>query len=482
MSRKLKILFVASEVEPFVKSGGLADVAGSLPQALRQMGHDTRVVLPEYGIMDDNFKRELEHVINFNTTVVWRNEYVGVNKLDNEGVPTYFIDNKYFFNRPTMYENDDKEVQFTFFNRAVLEMLPKIDFKPDIIHFNDWQTGIMALLLKDNYKRYNFYQDIKTVYTIHNLRYQGKFSYKIIEDVLGVDHWHWYSGNIRHDGLVNFMKAGILYADKITTVSETYAEEIKNPYYGEGLDYVLRMRDEDLNGIVNGISYDKFNPETDSSIYYNYNLENLEGKKKNKLKLQQEMDLPKREGIPLVGIISRLVEQKGLDLVVAVLEEALYKEDMQFVLLGTGQRKFEEFFREMSLKYPEKVSTEIKYDAKLAQKIYAGSDMLLMPSRFEPCGLSQLISMRYGTIPIVRETGGLNDTVEPYDEFEDRGYGFSFANFNAHDMFYTMRRAFSFYRKKEVWQKLIKRAMKLDFSWNNSANKYNDLYQNLMRK
>lgn len=479
MSEKLKILFVASEVDPFIKTGGLADVAASLPQELKEFGHDVRVVLPEYSQMDEKYKQKLEHIIDFKTNIVWREEYVGINKLDNNGVPTYFIDNKYFFNRSKLYENDDKAVQFTFFNRAVLEMLPKIDFKADIIHFNDWQSGILALLLKDNYKKYNFYKDIKTLYTIHNLRYQGQFDPEIINDVLGIDNWHWYTGNIRHNGLVNFMKAGIFYADKVNTVSESYAKEIQNSYFGEGLDYALRMRNDDLEGIVNGISYEKFDPKNDKDIYYNYSKDNVKNKFKNKNKLQKEFGLPVNKDIPLIGIVTRLVEQKGIDLITAILEEAINKGKMQFLVLGTGQKEYENYFRNMVAKYPQKVAAEIKYDAKLAQKIYASLDMFLMPSQFEPCGLSQLISMRYGTIPIVKETGGLKDTVISYDEFEDSGYGFSFANYNAHDMLYTIRRAISFYKKDKVWKKLIKRAMSQDFSWNKSAQKYIKLYKSL---
>ena len=479
MDNNLKILFVTSEVEPFVKTGGLADVSGSLPQALRKQGHDVRVVLPEYLKMNEKYKNKLEHITEFKTNVVWRKEYVGINKLSNNGVPTYFIDNKYFFNRPTLYENDDKDVQFTFFNRAVLEMLPEIDFKPDIIHFNDWQTGILALLLDDNYRKFDFYKDIKILYTIHNLRYQGQFSPEIIGDVLGVSYWHWNSGNIRHDGLVNFMKAGIFYADKINTVSETYAEEIKTSYFGEGLEYALRMRDRDLKGIVNGISYDKFDPKTDPDIYFNYDINDLENKYKNKQKLQKKFDLPVKNKIPLIGIVTRLVEQKGIDLIREIIEELINKEEMQFALLGTGQKKYEDFFRNLSKKYPNKIGVKIKYDAEVAQKMYAGLDMFLMPSRFEPCGLGQLISMRYGTIPVVKETGGLKDTVKPYNEFEDSGFGFSFANFNAHDMMYTIRRAISFYKKNKTWEKLIKRAMKQDFSWKHSAIEYEKLYENL---
>ena len=479
MPEKLKILFVTSEADPFVKTGGLADVSGSLPQALRKKGHDVRVVLPEYCIMDDKYKKKLEHITDFNIQIVWRNEYAGVNKLSNNGVPTYFIDNKYFFNRSTLYENDDKDVQFTFFNRAVLEMLPEIDFQPDIIHFNDWQTGILALLLADNYRQFDFYEDIKTLYTIHNLRYQGQFNPRIISDVLGINYWHWNSGKIRHNGMVNFMKAGIFYADKINTVSKTYAQEIKTSYFGEGLDYALRMRSPDLQGIVNGISYDKFNPAKDPDIYYNYDKNEIKDKYKNKEGLQKEFGLDINKDIPMIGIVTRLVEQKGIDLIIEIIEEVLNKENIQFVLLGTGRKKYEMFFENLAQKYPKKVGVKITYDAKLAQRMYAGLDMFLMPSKFEPCGLSQLISMRYGTIPIVKETGGLKDTIIPYNEYEDTGFGFSFANFNAHDLMYTIRRAVYFYTKIDTWSKLIKRAMKQNFSWKHSAQEYLKLYSSL---
>ncbi|MFW6381252.1 MAG: glycogen synthase GlgA [Bacillota bacterium] len=477
MSKNLRILFVSSEVDPFVKTGGLADVAGSLPQEISKLGHDVRVVLPEYTRqIPDHYLEGLQHITEFQTRVVWRREYVGINRLINEGVPTYFVDNKFFFNRPSLYENDDRPVQFTYFCRAVLEMLPRIDFKPDVIHFNDWQTGPMALLLDDNYRQFDFYRDIKTVFTIHNLRYQGQFGPEIINDVLGISDFHWYSGNIRHAGLVNFMKMGIMYADQLNTVSPTYAEEIKDPYFGEGLDYALRLRGDDLSGIVNGLSYEKFNPVTDDRIFFNYSADRLEGKYKNKEHLQRELGLPVAEA-PIIGVISRLVEQKGLDLITHVFED-IVAGDLQFVLLGTGNTYYESFFRQMADTYPEQVAACIKYDAGLAQKIYAGSDIFLMPSRYEPCGLSQLISMRYGTIPLVKETGGLKDTVKPYCENTDTGYGFTFSRYNAHDMLVALERACRIYRKRDKWRKLIKRVMQLDYSWERSAREYIDLYCN----
>ncbi|MCF8000938.1 MAG: glycogen synthase GlgA [Halanaerobiales bacterium] len=479
MEKKLKILFVSPEVSPFMKTGGLADVVGSLPRELKKKGHDVRVVMPEYKNIPDHFVKDFEHVTDFRMNMVWRNKYVGVNKLKHKGVPTYFIDNKYYFFRESLYENADKEEQFAFFSRAVLEMINKIDFKPDIIHCNDWQTGPLSLMLKDNYQVYDFYRDIRTVFSIHNLAYQGKFDPRIVSDVLGVSNYHLTSGNIRHDNMVNYMKTGIMYSDIINTVSETYAEEIKTEYYGEGLDYILRMRDNDLYGVVNGIDYDEFDPATDDCIYHNYDKNNIEKKYENKVKLQKELGLEQNKEIPVISIISRLVEQKGIDLFPAVFEEML-AQNLQFVILGTGQNRYEDFFRYINSRYPDKVSANITYDTELAQKIYASSDMFLMPSRFEPCGLGQLISMRYGTIPIVKETGGLKDTVIPYNEYEDKGYGFSFSNYNAHDMLYTLKRALSFYHKKEVWNKLVKRVMQQDFSWKKAAKEYEELYSKIL--
>ncbi len=475
----MKVLFVSSEVAPFAKTGGLADVAGSLPREIKTMGHDIRIIMPEYGKIEKKYKEKFAHILHFRTNVAWRNEYVGINKLESDGVPVYFVDNKNYFDRSTLYENGDRDVQFAYFARAVLEFLPGIDFKPDIIHCNDWQTGLIGLMLEDNYRQFDFYRDIKTVFTIHNLQYQGRFSPRTLYDVLGVDEKHWYEGNIRHDGLINYMKCGIMYADAVTTVSETYAREIKTEYFGEELDYALRLRGDDLYGIVNGISYDKFDPATDKNIYYNYNSENLAGKSKNKEELQREMNLPVNGEIPIISIITRLVKQKGLDLIKTVFAE-LMESDIHFILLGTGEDKYENFFREKAVAYPDKLAVNIKYDFSLARRIYAGSDIFLMPSLYEPCGLGQIISMRYGTIPVVRETGGLNDTVLSYNLETDTGYGFTFTNYNAHDMLYTLRRALYFYNRDSVWKKVVKRAMRQDFSWKNSAQKYVNLYSQLI--
>ncbi len=474
---KKKVLFVTSEAAPFVKTGGLGDVAGSLPAAMKEKGHDVRVILPEYSQISSTYKEQLEHVTHFRTNITWRNEYVGVNKLKHNKVPFYFIDSKKYFYRSNLYDNPDRHLQFVLFMRGVLEMLPKIDFKPDIIHCNDWQTGLIPLLLNDNYKRYNFYKDIKTVFTIHNLRYQGIFGPEIVSDSLGIDPSHFYSGNIRHDGLVNFMKAGIMYGDKITTVSNTYASEIKTPYFGEGLDYALRMRGDDLKGIVNGISFDENDPFSDREIFANFDKNNFEGKAKNRRALQSFLGLEINPDKKILSIITRLVEQKGIDLIKHVSEE-IVNTGLQFVILGTGKPEYEEFFRDLSNRYPDQVAAEIKYDFTLAKRIYASSDFFLMPSQFEPCGLGQLFAMRYGTVPIVRETGGLKDTVEPYKNGE--GTGFTFKEYNAHKMLSAIEDAAELVSRPKELKSLQKAVMEKDFSWDKSAERYLSLYDDII--
>ncbi|ADO76652.1 glycogen synthase GlgA [Halanaerobium praevalens] len=475
---KKKILFVASEADPFIKTGGLADVAGSLPQALIEEGHDVRLVIPQYRQIPNKYKKKMESICHFRTKLAWRDTYLGVNKLEEAGVPVYFIDNKYYFDRDSIYENEDRHEQFAFFSQSVLDMLPVIGFKPDIIHANDWQTGPLPLLFKDRYAQQSYYQDIKIVFTIHNLKYQGQFAGHVAGDVLGVAPEHWESGAIRHNGLLNYMKAGISYADQITTVSESYADEIQTSYFGEGLDYILRMRSDDLSGILNGISYDKFNPKINKNLAARFSAAEIDKKVANKVHIQQKLGLEVDGDKPLIGFISRMVEQKGLDLIKAVFDQIMAT-GAQFLILGTGEREYEEFFRAKQYEYPNNLSVNIKYDAQLADQIYAGSDLFLMPSRFEPCGLSQLISFRYGTIPIVRETGGLNDTVSSYNEKTGAGTGFSFRNYNAHDMLATIKRAVHFYSKPKIWQQLVKRVMQLDYSWHHSAQKYSELYYNL---
>ncbi|TDX51528.1 glycogen synthase GlgA [Orenia marismortui] len=481
MTEKLKILFVASEATPFVKTGGLADVAGSLPQAIKEMGHDIRLVIPEYRQIALEYLQQAEHLLHFRTKLGWRDNYVGVNKLENRGVISYFIDNKSYFDRPNLYENDDKHLQFAYFCQAVLEMLAQIDFKADIIHCNDWQTGALSIMLKENYQKYSFYKDIKTVYTIHNLRYQGVFGREVLQDALSLPDKYWDLGVVRHDNCVNYMKMGIEMSDIVTTVSRTYAQEIKTPEFGEGLDYAMRMNSNDLYGIINGISYEDNNPSNDDRIYSNYSVEKLRGKYENKRRLQEDMGLAQRSDLPVIALISRLVDQKGLDLIVSVIDK-LMEEEIQFIILGTGDSYYEERFKETARSYPTKIAANIKYDATLAQKIYAGSDIFLMPSKYEPCGLSQLFSLRYGSIPIVRETGGLKDTIQAYDEISGEGNGFTFASYDANEMLSTIKRAISLYQQKDIWTKLVRRAMKSNFSWKNSAKEYIKLYYKLLEK
>ncbi|MGM0509252.1 MAG: glycogen synthase GlgA [Fusobacteriota bacterium] len=470
----MKILFVSGEVAPFLKTGGLADVASALPKEQAKKGNDIRVIMPKYRQINPSKLEGLEKIIEFNSQVNTDEKYVGVEKLKNRNVINYFVDNKYYFNRNSVYENDDRNIQFAYFCYVVLEMLKKIDFKPDIIHVNDWQTGLIPVMLKKIFSKDEFYKDIKTVYTIHNLRYQGLFSKELSKEALK------FIGEDIVEDNINYTELALKYADKITTVSDTYAKEITTEYFGEGLDWLLRERNKDLIGIVNGIDYDDFNPATDNDIYENYDYKSLNKKDRNKTKLQQEMGLEADKNIPVIGLISRLVPQKGLDLIAAVIEDLLKKHNFQLIVLGTGMKKYEDMFEILAKKYPKKVASKIMYDAKLAQKIYAGSDMFLMPSQFEPCGLGQLISLRYGTIPIVRETGGLNDTVKSYNDETGVGNGFTFRNYNAHDMMHTIERALYFYRDKQrIWKILQKRAMNSDYSWNHAANEYIKLYKEL---
>ncbi|MDP4182310.1 MAG: glycogen synthase GlgA [Bacillota bacterium] len=476
----LKILFASSEVVPFAKTGGLADVAGSLPKAIKALGADIRVVMPKYKCIPKKYTDKMELVCSLYVNIIWRRQFCGIYKLEIDEVTYYFIENEFYFNRDGLYGHFDQAEQFTYFNRALLEMLPHIDFKADVIHYNDWQTGIGSLLLESDYKELKFYKDMKTVYTIHNIKYQGIFPKDIMDSVLGINWEYFHLNGIEHNDQVNFMKAGIAYSDIINTVSKTYAEEIKYDFFGEGLNGIINRRSADVYGILNGIDYDHNNPSTDKRLFVNFSSRNLSGKHENKKLLQEQLNLPQKD-VPMIGIISRLVDQKGFDLIDCVFMDIMDL-DVQLVILGTGEYKYENMFRWASEVYPEKVSANIKYDDTLAQRIYAGSDMFLMPSQFEPCGLSQMFSMRYGTIPIARETGGLDDTVKPYNELTGDGNGFTFKNYNAHDMLYTIRRAVEFYKDKTTWEMLVKRAMKQDFRWEKSASEYLELYNKAMQK
>ena len=477
-----KILFVASESVPFIKTGGLADVVGSLPKNFNKDEYDCRVIIPKYQCMNENFKNQLQYVTHFYMDLAWRSQYVGILKMEYDGITYYFIDNEYYFSGPKPYGDICYDMEkFAFFSRAALSALPVIDFRPDIIHCHDWQTGLIPVFLKDTFSQGQFYQGIKTIMTIHNLKFQGIWDAKTVKDMVGLADYYFTPDKLLHYKDANFLKGGIVYADYVTTVSDTYAEEIKQPFYGETLDGLMCARSNSLFGIVNGIDYDVYNPETDQYIVQNYSAQNFRKEKiKNKRALQQQLGLEQDDKRFMIGIVSRLTSQKGLDLIQCVMDE-ICSDGIQFVILGTGEEQYENMFRHYDWKYNNTVSANIYYSEELSHRVYAACDAFLMPSLFEPCGLSQLISLRYGTVPIVRETGGLKDTVEPYNEYDSKGTGFSFANYNAHEMLNTIRYAeHVYYNKKREWNKIIDRGMARDFSWNSSARKYEELYTRLL--
>ena len=476
-----KILFATSEAVPFIKTGGLADVAGTLPKYFDKKKYDVRVMLPKYMCMKQEWKDKMQYVTHFYLELAWRSQYVGVLQMEWNGVTFYFIDNEYYFAGWAPYGNIHEDIEkFAFFSRAVLSALPLIDFRPDIIHCHDWQTGLIPVYL-DNF-RYGgeFYRGIKTIMTIHNLKFQGVWDKKTVQDITGLPDYYFAPDKLEAYKDANYLKGGIVYADKVTTVSNTYAEEIKTPFYGERLDGLMNARSNCLSGIVNGIDYEEFNPETDKMITRNYTVENFrKEKKKNKLALQEELGLEVDEKMMMIGIVSRLTDQKGFDLIAYIMDE-LCQDAIQLVVLGTGEERYENMFRHFAWKYQGKVSANIYYSEEMSHKVYASADAFLMPSLFEPCGLSQLMSLRYGTVPIVRETGGLKDTVEPYNEYEKTGTGFSFSNYNAHEMLGIVRYAESvYYDKKRDWNKIVERGMEKDFSWKNSAKQYEALYDEM---
>lgn len=476
----MKVLFVAAEGVPFSKTGGLADVIGALPKELKKTGVDVRVVLPKYGDTPAQYGKEMELIHRCSVHVGWRNQYCGVLRLEHEGVIFYFIDNESHFKRPGTYGFFDDGERFSFFNRAILEALPALDFRPDIIHCHDWHAGMIPVLLTQ-YKNQEFFKQIKTVFTIHNLQYQGVFPKAILGDLLGLGWEHFNVNGVEYHDQVSFMKGGLNYSNALTTVSPTYAEEIQTPYYGANLEGVLARRQSFLSGIVNGIDVDVWNPQTDPFLAKNYTWRSLHRKKENKLALQEQLGLKQDPDIPMLGMVTRLARQKGLDLVAHIIEEIL-RLNLQIVVLGTGEAEYEQMFRHFSEKYPEKVNATISFKNDLAHQIYAASDLFLMPSLFEPCGLGQLIAMRYGSLPIVRETGGLKDTVLPYNEETGEGNGFSFVNYNAHDLLYTIQRAVNLYEMGEegAWSKIVGRAMRADFSWAQSAKRYLELYEDVL--
>ncbi|WP_379151955.1 glycogen synthase GlgA [Paenibacillus sp. sgz5001063] len=473
----MKVLFAAAEAHPFIKTGGLADVIGALPKALKSAGVDVRVILPKYRGIPEKFVSQMEHVAELSVPIGWRNQYCGIERLIYDGIPIYFVDNEYYFGRDGIYGYMDDGERFAYFNRAVLECLEIIDFQPDVLHCHDWHAAVIPMLLQGHYRHNPFYKDIRTVFTIHNLLYQGVFPYSVLGELLGLDDSYFLG--VEYYGNVNYMKAGIVYSDHITTVSPTYSEEIRTAYYGYGLDGLLNSRADSLSGIVNGIDTKIYNPASDPQIYTRYR-SNLAKKAENKLALQQELGLPVAPYIPMVAMVTRLVDSKGLDLLTRVMDELLYYDDIQFVLLGTGDEVYERWFREAQWRYPTKLSSQILFNDALSRKIYAASDLFLMPSKFEPCGIGQLLALRYGSIPVVRETGGLNDTVHAYNEDTGEGNGFTFKDYNAHDMMYTIRRAVSFYQKPEHWKKVTKNAFAGDYSWNVSAQQYIDIYNRIL--
>lgn len=473
------ILFAASECVPFIKTGGLADVVGSLPKYINKDEYDIRVIIPKYKVISDTLQDKMNYKTHFYMDLAWRSQYVGVFELEYNGIIFCFIDNEYYFTGQTPYGNIYEDIEkFAFFCKSVLSVLPVLDFKPDIIHCHDWQTGLIPVYLKDRYLQDEFYKNMKTIMTIHNLKFQGVWDIKTVKDVTGISETYFTPDKLEAYGDANYLKGGIVYADIVTTVSASYANEIKTPFYGEGLDGLMRARSNSLIGIINGIDYDEYNPQTDPFIYHTYNRKNFRKEKiKNKRALQQELGLEVNDKKFMIGIVSRLTDQKGFDLIDYVIEE-LCSEDTQLVVLGTGEQKYEHLFRHFAWKYNDRVSANIYYSDEKAHKIYAASDAFLMPSLFEPCGLSQIISLRYGTVPIIRETGGLRDTVDAFNEFESSGTGFSFSNYNAHEMLSIIRYAKSIYfNKKREWNKLIDRGMAKDFSWYNSAKLYEELYE-----
>ena len=475
----MKILFAASEANPFIKTGGLGDVIGALPVSLKELGQEVRVVIPNYSDINRDIKDNLKFVSSFTVKVGWRNQYCGILEYEYEGVIFYLLDNEYYFKRCGLYGYYDDGERFAFFSRAVLNFLNHIDWSPDVIHCNDWQTAMIPVLHKLEYIREEKFKNVKTVFSIHNLLFKGMYSADVLPELFGYDYEPFLNGSLEHDGAVSFLKGGINYSDKVTTVSKSYVEEIKTPEYGEGLEGLLQYRGMYLEGIVNGIDYKEYNPNTDKSIYINYDIETIDNKHLNKEELQKELNLPIDKEVPMIGLVSRLTHQKGCDLIVKILDELL-KENIQVVIVGTGDYIYEESFKSFAFRYPEKISLNIKFSNELAHKVYAASDMFLMPSLFEPCGLGQLIALRYGSIPVVRETGGLKDTVIPYNEYTEEGNGFGFRNYSHNELLNIIRYALNIYNNKDRWNKIIKNAMETDNSWEKSAKEYLRIYKELL--
>ena len=471
----MKVLYCSSEAVPFAASGGLGDVAGSLPKALYDEGVEVRVVMPLYGQIKEKYGNQLEFLKSFDVNLGWRNQYCGVFTLTKDGVVYYFIDNEYYFKRHGLYGHFDDGERFAYFSKAILEMLVNIDFTPDIIHANDWQTALVTLYINIYYRNMPKFYDTKTVLTIHNIQYQGQYGMEMVDNVLGVPHE--YAHQLEYEGACNFMKAAIENADKVTTVSPTYASEILDSWFSHGLDPLLRERQHKLWGILNGIDYVSYNPAEDKGIVANFTSDDFAaGKAACKAELRAIFGLEENDR-PIAAVVSRLVEHKGFDLVKNVAEQ-LVNDGYQLVVLGTGETQYEDFFAYLAYKYPGQVGVRLAFIPALARKIYAGSDVFIMPSKSEPCGLSQMIALRYGTVPVVRETGGLKDSVK--DSQDGIGNGFTFANYDSRELYDCCMRALIGYQNKEGWAQLVKRAMESDCSWNVSAKEYIRMYENCM--
>lgn len=471
----MKILFAASEALPFVSTGGLADVIGSLPAALAKDGHDVRVALPLYSAIDDKYRRQMTFVCAIRVKLSWRNQYCGIFRLEHNGVTWYFIDNEYYFKRLSLYGNYDDGERYAFFSKAVLDILPYVDFRPDIIHTNDWQTALVPVYLKQMYAHIDSYRMIKSVHTIHNIEYQGIYDFGILDDVFSLSPSQ--APIVEYKGSVNLTKGAIVCCDRLTTVSPNYAKQILTEEYSSGLHYILAMYEYKLSGILNGIDVGYYDPASSPALAAKYTADDLSGKAECKKMLQRELSLPESPDVPMFAMISRLASHKGFDLVTAILERFLASDDVQFVVLGRGEIQYERFFERMAAQFPGKMRVIIDFNKDLANRIYSASDIFLMPSRSEPCGLSQMIASRFGSVPIVRETGGLYDSIKPYIAGTGEGNGFTFAAYNADDMLYVMRQAESLYRDEpKAFNALVKKVMGVDFSWGASAAKYIRLY------
>ena len=469
------VLLASAECAPLSKTGGLADVVGTLPKSLKKLGMDARVITPYHRVIKDKYADKVEHMFTFYARLGWRSEYVGIEKLVLDDMIVYLVDNEHYFG-DKIYRGDDAELeQYAFFTRAVLDAIPNLDFHPEVVHCNDWHTAMIPMLGKTQYGN-GLQAGLKYLLTIHNIAFQGKCGFDRVQDLLGVDSRYYTPEFMELDGCANFMKGGLVFADRINTVSPSYAEEIKMPYYAEGLQGILNARSGQLSGIINGIDKAVFNPSHDNNLPVHYDKGHLKGKALCKAALQEKMGLDVRPDVPLFAMVTRMTEQKGFDLVACVLDDLMSREDMQFMLLGTGDERFENFMRAAEYRYRGRLCSFIGYSEPLSHLVYAGADFLVMPSRFEPCGLSQMIAMRYGTLPIVRETGGLKDTVKPYNPFTGEGNGFSFANYDAWELRDAMRKAIECYYKSDVMNGLIRSAMEVDFGFDRSAEEYARLY------